>query len=139
MVSKKVYIAPSGFLAFVDRGHPKHAQAEAFFRFFAESRYSLFTDTVNVFSSYEKIKDDIGPALSRDFLRGLMLSNVNIIYHDESDTKAAIRTLTNYRSPELTFPEALMAVLCDRRGISQICTLDYLHPLFGLQVFYLPI
>jgi len=43
--SKKVYIARSGFYAFIDRAHPKHEQASAFFRYFAEQGYLLFTGT----------------------------------------------------------------------------------------------
>jgi predicted nucleic acid-binding protein len=67
------------------------------------------------------------------------LGNINIIYPEESDIKAALKTLVNYQSTELSFSQSLRAVLANRRGINQIFTLEYLHPLFGQSVFYLPI
>jgi predicted nucleic acid-binding protein len=67
------------------------------------------------------------------------LGNINIIYPEESDIKAALKTLINYQSTELTFSQSLRAVLANRRGVTQVFTFDYLHPLFGLSVFYLPI
>lgn len=139
LISKKVYIAPSAFYAFVDRAHPKHEQASAFFRFFAEQGYLLFTDTNSLVQIYSKIYKDISPSLSKDFLKTIFLGEINIIYPEESDIKAAFKTLVSFQSTELTFSEALMSVLANRRGISQIFTFDYLHPLFGLSVFYLPI
>jgi predicted nucleic acid-binding protein len=139
LISKKVFIAPSIMVAFVDRAHPKHEQASAFFRYFAQEEYLLFTDTPSMMASYEQIYREISPSLAKDFLRTLALSNINVIHHDESDMKAALKALVNYQSTELTFQEALMAVLANRRGISQICTFSYLHPLFGQSLFYLPI
>jgi len=49
--------------------------------------------------------------LSKDFLRTIFLSNINIIYPEESDIKAALKTLVNYQSTELTFSQSLRAVL----------------------------
>ena len=39
---------------------------------------------------------------------------------------------------DLTFDKALMATLANKNNISQICTFEYLQPLFGLKIFYLP-
>jgi len=139
MISKKVYIARSGFYAFIDRAHPKHDQATAYFRYFAEERYALYTDSITLIDVYNQIYKDISPSLAKDFLRTVFLGNINILFPDESDTKAALKTLINYQSTDLTFGQALRAVLANRRGVGQIFTFDYLHPLFGLNVFYLPI
>lgn len=139
MKSKKVFIAHDAFCAFIDRGHPKHMHAAAYFHFLAQEEYQLFTDTNQIMDVYKKIYDGISPSLARDFLRILTLSTINIIYPDESDIRAAIKTLINYRSTELIFSESLMAVLANRRSIPQIYTFDYLHSLFGLTLFYLPI
>ncbi len=139
ILSKKVFIASSVFYAFIDRVHPKHDQAAAYFRFFSQEEYLLFTDTTNIIDTYNLVYKDISPSLAKDFLRSLELSNINVIYHDASDIKAALKALVAFQSTELSFPEALMAVLANRRGISQICTFDYLHSLFGLTAFYLPI
>lgn len=139
MISKKVYVAPSAFYALIDRAHPKHDQSAAFFRFCAEQQYMLFTDTNTLTEVYNHIYMEISPSLSKDFLRTIFLGNINIIYPEESDIKAALKTLINYQSTELTFSQSLRAVLANRRGVTQVFTFDYLHPLFGLSVFYLPI
>jgi predicted nucleic acid-binding protein len=139
MISKKVYVAPSGFLAFVDRGHPKFDQASAYFRYFAQANYALYTDILSIIEAYNQIYKDISPSLSKDFLRTIFLGNVNIIYPEERDIKSALKTLINYQSAELNFNQSLRAVLANRRGISNIYTFEYLHPLFGQAVFYLPI
>lgn len=139
MISKKVYTAPSGFLAFVDRAHPKYDQASAYFRYFAQNGYALYTDTLSIVETYNQIYEDISPSLAKDFLRTIFLGNINIIYPEERDIKSAFKTLVNYQSVELTFNQALRAVLANRRGISNIYSFEYLHPLFGQAVFYLPI
>lgn len=136
--SKKVYLETSALCAFIDRAHPKHEQAQAFFRFFAEQEYTLFTDSVSIVSAYDTIYKDISPSLAKDFLRTLALSNINVIYPEEADMKAALKALVNYRSTEITYQKALVAVLANKRGISQIATFEYLHQLFDLQLFFLP-
>ena len=137
--SKKVYLSPSALYAFIDRAHEKHAQASAYFRFFSEEEYLLYIDTVNLNETYNIIYKKMSPGLAKDFLRIVSLSDINIIYPDESETKATLKTITNYNSLDLTFSEALMAVIANKRSIGQICTFDYLHPLFGLNTFFLPI
>jgi predicted nucleic acid-binding protein len=137
-LSKKVYLESSTMCAFVDRAHPKHEQAAAFFRFFAQEEYTLFTDAVTITDAYNTIYKDISPSLAKDFLRTLALSNINVIYPEEADMKGALKALVNFRSTELTYQKALVAVLANKRGISQIATFDYLHQLFDLQLFFLP-
>lgn len=139
MTSKKVYLSPSIFCAFIDRAHAKHYYAQAFFRYFGQEEYSLFTDTLSLNQAYNYIYKEISPSVAKDFLKTISLSNVNIIYPEQSDIKAALKTLINYQSSELTFADSVMSVLANRRGVLQIATFDYLHPLFGLSAFFLPI
>jgi predicted nucleic acid-binding protein len=139
LISKKVFVESSVFCAFIDRAHPKHEQAAAYFRYFAEEEYMIFTDYPSLIESYTSIYKDISPSLAKDFLRTLSLSNVNTLYPEEQDSKVALKALVTYQSTDLTFPKAISAVLAQKRGISQICTFDYLHPLFGQVLFYLPI
>lgn len=138
-LSKKVYLAPSALYAFIDRAHEKHAQSTAYFRFFSEQEYLLYIDTINMNETYDIIFKKMSPSLAKDFLRILSLSDVNIISPEENEIKATFKTITNYNSLDLTFSEALMAVIASRRGIQQVFTFDYLHPLFGLNTFFLPI
>lgn len=137
--SKKVYLTSSVFIAFIDRADPKHEQASAFFRFFGLENYMLFTDIGSITTAYTEIYKEISPSLARDFLRTIMLSDINIIYPEESDIKNALKALINFGSTDLTYPGALIAVLANKRDISQICTFDYLHALFGQNAFFLPI
>lgn len=139
MISKKVYIASSGFYAFINRAHIKYEQASAYFRYFAMEKYSLFTDIYTVLECYNQIYREISPSLAKDFLRIITISDINVIYPEERDIRAALKTLINYQSTDLTFGLALRAVLANRRGVNQVYTFDYLHPLFGQTVFYLPI
>lgn len=139
MTSKKVFIASDLFVAFIDRAHPKHIHAVAFFRYFAAERFELYSNIQIVIASYQKIYKDISPSIARDFLRSLSLGNINIIFSDDTDFKAALKTLVTYQSTELTFEEALMATEADKRRIPAICTFEYLHPLFGISTFFLPI
>jgi predicted nucleic acid-binding protein len=139
MQSKKVYIASDMFVAFIDRAHPKHVHATAFFRYFALEHYQLYTSIVTVNDSYHIFNTTISPALAKDFLRAMSLTSINILYHEPADVKTAYKTILGSNSAELTFSKALMAVMCDRRSIPQIGTFDYIHSLFGLTVFYLPV
>lgn len=137
--SKKVYLAASAFLAFMDRAHEKHAQAVAFFRYFAQQHYHLYTDILMLHETCRQIHFQISPSLSQDFLRIIPYSNINIIYPQEADNKSAIKMINNSRSVDLTFEKVLMGVLANKRDISQIAIFDYLPSIFGLTTFYLPI
>ncbi len=139
MVSKKVYIAADGFAAFIDRAHTKHVHTSAFFRYFAQEHFQLYTTVVSLNETYTTIYNTISPSLARDFLRAMALSNVNVIYPEVSDTKTAIKTIESGNSVDLTFSKALTAVICNKRGIPQVVTFEYLPSLFGIQVFYLPV
>ena len=77
--------------------------------------------------------------LAKDFLKIINLSDMNLIYPDEGEIKAAIKALINYRTLDLTFSQAVMAVVANRRNITQVVSFTYLPSLFGLQTFYLPI
>jgi predicted nucleic acid-binding protein len=139
MVSKKIYIAPDGLVAFVDRAHKKHVQATAFFRYFAQEKCQLYSNIVGINDTYMTIYNTISPSLARDFLRVLSLSNINVLYPENADIKMAIKIIETGNSVDLTFAKALMAVLCNKKSIPQIMTYEYLHALYGLQLFFLPV
>ncbi len=139
MTSKKVYIAPDGFVTFIDRGHPKHVQTGAFFRYFALEKFQLFTSTISIDNAYQDLYQNISPSLGKDYLRAMYMSSINIIYPEPSDVKSAIKIVAQSNSIEMTFAKALISVICNKRNIPQICTFDYLPPLYGLQAFYLPV
>jgi len=138
-LSKKVILAPDSIYAYIDRGSEKHQQAIAFFRYFSEQNYRVFVDTLSLNEVYNDIYKKMSQDLAKDFLRIISLSDMNIIYPDEGETKAAIKTLVNYRLSNLTFTQSIRAIVAARREINTIATFEYLPPLFGLQAFYLPI
>ena len=122
MTSKKVFLAPSSFIAFIDRAHPMHSQAEAFFRFFATEQYILFTDYPTIMEAYRIIFSTISPSLAKDFLRTMSITSMNIMYPEDSDAKAALKALITYQSSDLTYNNALMFV--------PVCMYVFLRHLF---------
>jgi predicted nucleic acid-binding protein len=137
--SKKVYLASDIFLAFLDRANEKHRETAAFFRYFALEKYNLFTDSITLYDAYVKISQRLSVAVAKDFLRTIMLSNITIFYPDESDMKAINKIYLNDRTSDLTLGQAVMAVMADRKGIQQIATFSFMHTLFGLTAFYMPL
>ena len=59
--SKKVFIATSAFMAFVDRANPKHVQAAAYFQYFAQEKYNLYTGYLNLIETHGEISEKICP------------------------------------------------------------------------------
>jgi predicted nucleic acid-binding protein len=139
LISKKVFIATSAFMAFMDRANSKYVQAAAYFQYFAQEHYQLYTGYLNLAEVHGEISERISGSFARDFLSAINLGSINILYPEPGDMKVTLKTLMNYRSTDLTFKEAQMAVIASRRSINQICTFEYLHPLFGLTAFFLPL
>lgn len=139
MINKKVFLAPDIFVAFIDRADPKHIHASAFFRYFSQEKYFLYTNIETISNVHQNISQSISPFIAKDFLKAMSLTTINLLYAEESDIKLVYKTLVNHQATELTFDDALIAVMASRRSISSICTFSYLHALFGLTPFYLPI
>ncbi len=139
MQSKKVFLAEDVFLAFVDRAHTKHLHAGAFFRYFAQQQYFLYTNVQIVIATYQNISQNISSGLAKDFLKAFQFSTITILYPEEPDVKSAIKAVLTHTSSTLPLDEALMLVMAEKRGIGSICTFSYLHNLFGVETFYLPL
>lgn len=135
----KVFIAPDAFVAFIDRTHQNHLHATAFFRYFAQEHYYLYTTLIAITASYMHMYQHMSPALANDFLRALSLSSITIIYAEEADWKLALKVLVSQHATEIHFPESYMSAVAYRRSINTICTFEYVHPLFNLSAFYLPV
>jgi len=138
-LTKKVILSADAVYAYIDRGSDKHQQAIANFRYFSEQNYRVFIDTLSLNEAYNDVYKKMSQDLAKDFIRIISLSDMNIIYPDEGETRAAMKALVNYRTLDLTFSQALLAVAASRRNITQVVTFSSLPPLFGLQTFYLPI
>lgn len=138
MANRRLFIRSSVFVAFIDRTHPKHAQATACFGYFAQEKYQLYTSYINIADTYRAIFEDISPFLARDFLRAITLGSINILYPTDADMKATVKALVASRSNELNFADAQSETLAYRNSITQMFSFDPMHLLFGLTSFVLP-
>ena len=137
--SKKIFIDDGVLYAFINRADEKHVKATAYMRYFAQEKYQVYTSLLNLEETYELVYRRISPSLALDFLRGITLSSISVIYPTENEIKASLKILINYKSGELTFKDSLDSVIANKNSIPQICTFRYQHSLFGLTTFYLPI
>src|SRR5665213_1620842 len=128
--SKKILLTPDALLAFIDRAQEKHDQASAFFRFFAQGQYQLFTDILTLQIVYDHLYKNISPSLAKDFMRTIALSDLNIVYPDENDFRATTKTFLMYQANDMTFHLSMLATLANRRNISLVCTFSYFPNLF---------
>ncbi len=136
--SKKVLLTPSVMFAFVDRNHPKHNQASAYFRYFAQQQFQLFTSLSSAVRTYNDIRKHMSYSIAKDFIRGLFTGNIQILYPDEAATRATLKLLLSDTRYENNFEQALINVLADRHQIPQICSFEYSRFYFGINLFTLP-
>jgi len=138
MGSKKVYLTESAFYTFIDRSDIKHQMAGAFFRYFAQDGYHLYTSPSTVMYTYEHIQTYMSQSIGRDFLQTLFTSAIDIVYVDEPMMKTAVKLVITTKSANLTLDQALSNIVCDRLQIPYVCTFKYFPYLFGLREFTLP-
>ena len=136
-MQSKVFLAEDAFLAFLDRANPKYLHAGAFFRYFAQEHCFLSTNISIITTTYQKISETLSDQLAKDFMKALSLSNITILAPEDSEIKTAMKVVIGTSS--ISFQEALMLVMAERRGINQVCTFVQLHQLFGITTFYLPV
>lgn len=136
-MQSKVFIAEDAFVAFIDRAHPKHLHAGAFFRYFAQEHCFLYTNISVLAATHQKISDTVNETVAKDFLKALSFSSITILSPDDSEIKTAMKVVVG--TSEISMSEALMLVMSERRGISSVCTFQPLHQLFGIKTFYLPV
>ncbi len=138
MISRKVLVTPSVFFAYVDRNHPRHSEASAFFRYFAQEKFHVYTTSFSVSKTYDQIKKHMSFSIAKDFLRVIYTGNIELIYPDETLTKAALKLILTNTGQDLGIDHALLNVIADRRQISQIASFEYNSYYFGINAFALP-
>lgn len=137
-MTKRVFIARDVFLAFLDRNDSKHLQATAFFRYFAQEHFYLYTSDGIVIALFQIISQSISQSFAKEFIKTLLESSIHVLTPDESELKKAISTIANSYS-YLDLEETLIQVMAEKRYIPFIATFAYLHNQFGREIFYLPI
>lgn len=138
MISRKVLVTPSVFFAFIDRNHPRHSEASAFFRYLAQEKCHLFVAVFSITKTYDQIKKHMSFSIAKDFLRTIYTGNIEVIYPDEALTKAALKLLLTNTGQDQGLEHALINVIADRKQIPQIATFEYPTFYFGIQPFSLP-
>lgn len=134
----KVFVCHSLFFAFIDRAHPKHAIAEAYFRFFAEREYRVYTDSNTILICYNNLRKHMSVTVAKEFLRAVLWGQIEIIHASEPEERDALKMLSNNTDGTLTYQNCLLSVLSYRRNINEIATLDPFQPAFGQTIFTLP-
>ena len=124
--------------AFVDRNHPRHTQASAYLRYFAQQQFQVFVTNSSVVRTYNDIRKHMSYSIAKDFLRAMFTGNIHILYSDESAYRATLKLLLSDIRYENNFEQALINVLADRNQIPQICSFEYSRFYFGINLFTLP-
>lgn len=138
-MSYKVFLAPDVLIAFLNRNDPKHLQASAFFRYFAQEHDYLYTSSDVILSVYKDIEKTISASFAKELLRVLPESTLVVLPEDEKDMKKAVETVANSSSTEINLPDTLMLSIAERNRIPFVATFRYMHKLFGREIFYLPV
>jgi predicted nucleic acid-binding protein len=136
--SKKVLITSSVMFAFVDRNHPKHQQASAYLRYFAQEKFQLYTTISSIVKTHTDLRIHMSYSIAKEFLRAIFVGNIEILYPDEAATKAALKLILSESQQDSNFNHVLTNVLADRNQISQICSFDFAKLYFGISLFNLP-
>lgn len=137
--SKRVLLTSGVLFAFIDRNHPKHNQASAYFRFFAQEKYNLYVTLSSVVKTYNDLRKHMSYAIAKDFVRAMFVGNIEILYPDEASTKTALKLILSETQRDFNnFDHALINVLADRNQIPQICSFEFSRFFFGISLFNLP-
>ncbi len=138
MASKKVYITQSAFYAFIDRSDAKNQMAGAYFRYFAQEGYHLYTSPSTIMATYERIQVHMSHSIAREFLQTIFTSTIDIVYVDEPLMKSAVKLVITTTSVHLTLEQAIVNIVCDKSQTPTICSFEYFPYFFGTRAFTLP-
>ena len=67
-----------------------------------------------------------------------VIGNIEIIYPDESMTKAALKLIFQNTGYDLNIDQALTNIIAYRAQVLQICSFEYSSFYFGIRLFELP-
>jgi predicted nucleic acid-binding protein len=135
MLSKKIYIDSSVLYAFVDRSDLNFAQSSKTLDQLAVQGAQLYTSISTILEAYAAINNQLGTAVSSEFLQSVLESNIEILYPQKADLIAASKILKSNKNKQITLKEALTATLMQKKGIYQIFTYTYWHNLLGSEAY----
>lgn len=130
-ISRKIFIDYSIFIAFIDRGSPKHLKAAKAIEDLASIGYRLYTSSQAVTDSYNLLSLEVGNAIALEFLQTMLQSGIEILFPQKADLITAHRILRVNRDRQIPISEAVNATLMQKRGVVQILTFTHWNNLFG--------
>lgn len=133
-LSRKIFIDSSLFVAFVDRADQNHPKAVKNMEDLARGGYSIYTSSQNIQDAYAILAREVGASLALEFLQAILQSDMEIVFPQKADLITAHRMLRSNRDRQITLRETINATLMQKRGITQILTLNFWHNLFGTYV-----
>lgn len=136
--SKKVFVTAGVFFAFLDRNHPKHREAGAFFRYFAKEKFQVITSIQMVVKTYNQLREHMSYSAAKDFVRSIYLGNIEILRPGEEEEKAALKLLFSDQYFDFPLEQAIINVLADRHNIPQVCSFEYIRFYLDVNPFLLP-
>lgn len=132
--SQQIFIDSSPFLAFIDRADPNHGRSIKAFEFLGQHGYRLYTSNLVVFQTFSYLEKELGFALSMDFLKTILESNIQILCPTEADLATAHRFLKLNPQRQVSLIEIANAHLMDKHNVSAVLTYDYWHNLMGTTI-----
>ena len=134
IISKKIFIDSSFFLAFIDRANLYHAKAVQILELLARQEYYLYSSGIVVLQTFNAMERDLGSAVAKDFLRAILESSIHILYSSGSDFLAAFRYLKLNPGYQRSLVSIINARLMERYGINSVLTFDFWPNVMGIRV-----
>lgn len=129
--SRKIFIDSSIFIAFIDRGSPKHLKATKAIEDLASIGYRLYTSSDVITDAYDQLTHDVGTTVASEFLQTMLQSGIEILFPQKTDLVTANRILSVNRNREIALSEAVNATLMQKKGIVEILTFGFWNNLFA--------
>lgn len=124
--------------AFIDRNHPKHQQASAYLRYFAQENFQVYTTLSSIIRTQKDLREHMSYSIAKDYLKTMFLGNIEVLYPDEAATKAALKLILSESQRDFSFDQVIINVMAERLQIPQICSFETSKFYFGITLFNLP-
>lgn len=132
--SKKVFVESSLFIAFIDRVNPNHAKSISIFESLAREGYQVYTSSLVVQNTYNRLEKDIGFRVAVEFLQAILESNIQTLHPQTAEYVSAFKFLNLVKQAQFSLNEVINADLMVKNRIPQIVTFDSWHEIMGVQV-----
>lgn len=134
LLSEKLFVDASAWVALADRGDSHHLVATNVYPGFL-SHYRLITTNLVIAEAYIILRRNLGPDASFRFLSAVTTSpRVELIRSSEELEQAAEAFLRKYRDHELSLADAVSFALMKGRRVGKAFTFDHHFAIVGFDV-----